>query len=355
MPRYGITPRLLIAIALSASGCGVDIAYLAHAGLGVLGSYSAVQPVAQVIADGGVSPEQARKLQLVQQVRSYAEERIGLNVGGSYANYEDNGDQPTGYLVGGSRKDRFEAYLWYFPIVGGIPNKIYFDRELAQDEADWLESEGYDAFIGEVIGFSTGGILADPIRTSNLRLDDFDLADFVFHELLHNTTFRFDDVDFNESAATFVGRTVALQFFRDTFGPDSPEAQTAVLRVADLQVIDAFILDMFARMNLYYAMPLSSEAKIAGREDEFTAIRQLFTDVYRPQLMDPQRFEHIGNLAGNNAVIMAGVRYQGGLQIYRDVFDAVGGDWADFLFLLREAAAAPAARTFLRSWLNANS
>jgi hypothetical protein len=53
----------------------------------------------------------------------------------------------------------------------------------------------------------------------------------------------------------------------------------------------------------------------------------------------------------DNAVILAGVRYQSGLDLYQSVFDAVGGDFRALLDVIGEAANEANSREYLQNWL----
>jgi len=334
------------------SGCGIDLPYLLHLAGGVIVSYSHTKPIEQALADGSVTPEQAAKLQLVLALRTFAADRLGMNVGESYSLYEDNSGDAIAYALSASRRDRFEKYQWTFPIVGVFDTKGFFDLAAAQSEASALQQQGYDVFLGEVAGFSTLGILPDPIRASNLELSDISLSELLMHELTHNTIFKPNDTDFNESMATFVGRAAAQRYFDEIFGADSAEAVAASRYFADLAVIDSYVIEIYHRMLDYYAQPIPSEEKITGREAAFAQLRQLFTDAYQPLLNDPQQFDYVRNIAQNNAVILAGIRYQAGLDLFEEVFNAVGRDFGPLLEVLRAAAGASDSRSYLRSWLD---
>ena len=186
---------------------------------------------------------------------------IGLKVGRAYTYYQDNGTRPVAFAVSAACRDRLEPYKWSYPVIGVYEAKGFFDRARAERQAEQLRSKGYDAAVGNVSGFSTIGVLPDPIRASNLRGDDFDLASLVFHELTHNTIFKRGDTRFNESMATFVGRAAAARYFDRTFGEGSPEAAAAKRKWADLEVIDSYVSDLCERLESLYAEPIPCGGK----------------------------------------------------------------------------------------------
>jgi predicted aminopeptidase len=193
----------------------MDPGYFVHVTQGELRSLGRSRSIQRVLSAHEVSPDQCHKLELVQRVRVYARDCIGMNVGRAYTRFEDNCGGPIAFAVSASPRDQLVPYQWFYPIIGGYEAKGFFDRGLAEQEAQRLRRKDYDVAISEVSGFSTMGILPDPIRASNLKSDNIDLAILVFHELTHNTVFKPNDTQFNESMATFVGRTAAERYFRD--------------------------------------------------------------------------------------------------------------------------------------------
>jgi len=354
--RYGIRLKTLRACLLASllvlpAGCDPDTAYLISILGNTVRSYGSLRPIDAVLADGSVTPEQADKLRLVQRMRIYAEQHVGLTVGDAYSQYQDNGNGVIGYALLASHPDRFLLYRFAIPLFGPADTKVFYDRPMADAEAARLKAEGYDVFLTVVEGFSTLGVLSDPIRTSNLEQSEGALAELVFHELLHNTVYKPNDPDFNESMATFVGRTAAQAFFADELGPDSPISQAAVERNDDQRLLDPVVEALYHELLDLYAQPIDREAKLAAREEIFAATRVHYQNTVKPQLNDPSRFSRLEKFETNNAGILANIRYQGGLDLFRQVYDASGQDFPATLDVLRQAADRSDSRGFLADWL----
>ena len=110
-------------------------------------------------------------------------------------------------------RDSLEPYTWWFPIVGRIPYRGYFNKDRADAEAAEMEQRGYDTMVRPAVAFSSLGFFNDPLLSNLLRLSRVELAGVIIHELFHRTYFLASDVMFDESAATYVGSAGAVKFF----------------------------------------------------------------------------------------------------------------------------------------------
>lgn len=334
-------------------GCGLD--YYGQLVAGELASLGRTVPVSTALDDPNLTEEERAKLALTQDVRQFGIDTVGLNAGDAYTVFEANGTQPAAYVLSASAKDSFTPYTWDLLFVGQSVVKGFFDRDMGQREADQLTDQGYDVYYTTADGFSTLGFLPDPVRQSNLQLEDMELAELILHEMTHSTIFKASDGQFSESLATFVGRTAAQAWFDATYGPSSPQAVAARTRFADKAVIDAYVSELYDTMQQYYSSAAASgtppDTIIAGRQAQFDAEAARFSTVFTPRLIDPARWAYIAGLEMNNAKIFAAIRYEGSLSDYRAVLDKLGGSFPDAIAVFRDAAAAPDSRAFLRTWL----
>ena len=141
------------------------------------------KPITTVLAEDGVAPDVRRKLEMVLELRDFAADELRLNVGGSYAAYSYIDRPVLLHVLTAVPKTSFEPYTWWFPFVGHVPYKGYFDRSDANKEADALAAQGHDTNIRPAGAFSTLGWFDDPLLGRLLKLDRVRLADVVLHEL----------------------------------------------------------------------------------------------------------------------------------------------------------------------------
>lgn len=336
-------------------GVGCDIDYFSHLAIGQIGVLARTVPIDQAINDSSLTETERSRLMLVKEVRRFGIDAIGLKESDAYTVFDPNGMESAAYVLTACAKDRFEPYSWTFPIVGTVQYKGFFDVEKGRPEALRLKEEGYDVFYGRADGFSTLGVLPDPVRQSNLSLDEIELTELILHELTHNTIFKASDTSFNEAMASFVGRAAAQLFFDERFGSSSVESVSASMRFEDKAVTDEYVGRLYEDAKSYYeesaARGDSKEAIIAGREAVFAASLAAYATEFEPRLHDPDRWRFLGELPLDNAVILGGVRYQGGLEDFRAVFEKLDGDFRSALQVFAEAAAVADSRGYLQTWV----
>src|SRR5688500_17657363 len=159
--RKVIAVAVVMAIAVIFATCSP--LYVIRAGIEEAKILGRRRPISDVLADPSTMATTRAKLQLVVQARSYADKQLGLDAGESYTTHSTP-DSATWEMVGSAaRKDRFEAHTWWFPIVGKVPYKGYFNFDHAYEEARDLEARGFDTNVRPSGAFSTLGWFNDPL------------------------------------------------------------------------------------------------------------------------------------------------------------------------------------------------
>ena len=348
-----MSPFLFLSCAtLLAGGCGIDFGYLLPAAAGQVSILSDSVPIEDAISQGRLTEDQLAKLDLIQDVRAYARDIMGLNVEGNYTRFYDSGGEPVAFNVSASRKDAFEPHLWWFPIVGTVPYLGFFDRPAADAEFDRLVLEGFDVLMYEIQAYSGIGFLPNIVLSPMLERSEVTIVDTIFHELLHSTVWRPNDTSFNESLATFYGRTGAARYLADRY-PDQPEIiQEAVEVFDDIDRYTDFMLTLFHELDAFYSSDLSTQDKIAGREAIYRAGRERFATEVQPLMNWPERYDWVADFPANNAWMLGIQRYNLDLEVFEQVFAATGENWSASLELFRDAAGRTDPYDYLRAWLN---
>ncbi len=202
---------MLLAAALLAAGCGTP-EYLVRAGWAEARLLWRREPIADLLARPDLDPDLRERLLLVLRVRDFARHDLGLETGDSFTTYARTGDTLV-WVLAAARRDRLEAHTWWYPIVGRVPYKGFFERPDAEAAAAALGRRGLDTDVRRASAFSTLGWFADPLSSSTAAEPPVPLAETVIHELFHATRYVPGASAFNESAANFVGQRGAAAFF----------------------------------------------------------------------------------------------------------------------------------------------
>lgn len=333
MHRYA---RILLLLLLLLPGCSPG--YVVRAGFEQATILSRRTPIHRVIEDPATAPETRRKLDLVLQARDFADRSLALNAGESYTTYSWVDSDTLLLVVSGSRKDRFEAYTWWFPIVGRVPYKGFFRFADAHAEAARLEAAGFDAYVRPAGAFSTLGWFNDPLLNTLLRYDDVTLVSTVIHELLHNTLFIPGQVAFNESFANFVGDRGAIEFFCLREGEDAPRCTQARHGWHDNLIYAAFLSRLVADLEAIYGRDdLDFESKLRLRETVFDEARRRFEEEVAPTMLTGG-FRGFARRPLNNATLIGIRLYYDRLALFEAVYQHSGGDYVGSLHAIAEAA-----------------
>ncbi|MBI4577536.1 MAG: aminopeptidase [Planctomycetes bacterium] len=343
--------RWVLGSALAAIGAtcllpGCSVAYVCHVGWGQARLLWARRPIREVLAQGGGAPERLRRLALVPEVKAFGES-LGLVPGGSYEDFVDTGGSPTCWNLTACPRDSLAPRTWWFPIVGRVPYLGYFDRDRAEAQRRRLEVEGLDTYLRPVSAYSTLGWFRDPVYSSMLDYDEADLAEVVLHEMTHATVFVKDQVDFNETLASYVGREAALAWLAQRHGDPSPAVEAWHSRRRDEARFDAFLDEACAGLESLYGRGLAPEELGRAREEAFAQVRARFEAMRGGFEADDHSW--FAGAPLNNALLASLRVYRAGGGLFERLHREVcGGDLRLAIARLREVPARGDARAWLQ-------
>jgi len=300
--------------------------YVIKAGIAEAKILRARQPLHEVILNPATDQRTKGKLTFVVEARAFAIEGLGLNVGDSYTSYTQLDQDTLALVLSAATRDRFASKTWWFPVVGRVPYKGYFDEDDALKDQQVLEDEGFDTYLRPTAAFSTLGWFSDPLLSTLLRRDEVDLVETVIHELSHNHLFVRGSVGFNESFATFVGRVGAIDFFcnRHGGGPDTVKCLRAQERWRDYQIYSTFIDELVdSLLAIYGDTALSYEETLEQRGILFESRLEAFEARVQPSF-EAMTFQSFLVTPLNNATLMARTRYYHRLTDFQALLDEQG-------------------------------
>jgi predicted aminopeptidase len=310
------------------------------------------RPIAELVADAAVRPEVRGKLALVLDARRFAGDSVGLDVGESFTTYSRLDRDTLVLVLSGAYRDLLKPKTWWFPIVGRVPYKGFFDFGQAHGAAADLRDDGFDTYLRPASAFSTLGFFNDPLLPTTLRQDSLDLANTVIHELTHNTFYARGEAVFNESFANFVGARGAARFFRAR--GDVRAAAVVEDRWEDEKLLARF----WGRLHhvvdsTFDAHPGDSlrRRRLALRDSIYRAARARITDELKPRVRTI-RPASLDRIRLDNATLLARRTYSTELELFDAVWRAEGMDLGRTIARVT-ALAKDAEEPFdaLRAWL----
>jgi predicted aminopeptidase len=242
-----------------------------------------------------------------------------LRAGDSFTTYSQLDGDTLVLVLSAAYRDRLERYTWWFPIVGRVPYKGFFDADVAQRSSRDLERRGFDVHLRPAAAFSTLGFFNDPLLSTTLRQDSLDLANTVIHETTHSTFYGRGEAVFNESFANFVGARGAAWFFRARGRPEA--AAVVEARWWDQKLLARFWGALHRTLDSAFKAnpgPALKAKRLGIRDSIFGASRRRLRDEVGPQLrtIGPRALERT---RFDNAALLARRVYLTDL----DLFDAV--------------------------------
>ncbi|MCY7352435.1 MAG: aminopeptidase [Cytophagaceae bacterium] len=296
------------------------------------------RPVSEVLTDPAVPDSLKIRLRLVQEIRRFAIDSLGLNDTESYQSFYDQRGKPILWVLTAAEPYKIKAVDWQFPLIGSFTYIGYFDQQRALRAKAEMAQKGYDTDLGEVAAWSTLGYFNDPILSGMLSRQVGRLASLIIHEMTHSTLFVKDSHEFNENLANFVGDYGAVRFLAMKYGVNSVQtreyAEGNVFSERYIQHINRGTRQLD---NLYGGF--RPETPVALKDSlKITLIRQIVRSVdtlYR-DLKTPRSRRRWRDQLPNNAYFVGFATYNAQRNQFEEAFrNQFGGDFRKYLLYLK--------------------
>ena len=282
------------------------------------------KPISAMLNDPTTAPALRAKLTVVEAARRFAHDSLGLKTGESFTTYSHVDHDTLVLVLSAAYRDRLVPYTWWFPIVGRVPYKGYFDFNAGRQAAADLKSRGFDVYIRPSAAFSTLGFFNDPLLNTTLSADSLDLANTVIHEVTHNTYYAPGSVPFNESFASFVGARGAAALFRSR--GDSAAAARVDARWQDDKLLGAFWANLSHTLDsAFKAHPADSLARMTAGTAIYAHARVTLVDSIAPRLVTISPL-YAKRVQLDNAALLARRVYGSGLDVFDELWARNGSD-----------------------------
>jgi predicted aminopeptidase len=197
---------------------------------------------------------------------------------------------PKLIVASASEQYYIKPYLWHFPFLGGVPYKGFFSRKLLYKEIDFLKKGNFDFDTGQVNAYSTLGILNDPIMPAMLQLNEADLAETIFHELVHKYYFEPKKQHINESLAQAFGEKLAEKYLQTKYGVTSPELASYQLKIKKRDALQIFFRMYALELNKFYCSQKFAKDKEKLKQRKY---RELYVLMYKNKITTKEKLDFL--------------------------------------------------------------
>jgi len=299
-----------------------------------LGYLGRAIPLEELATREGATAEDIRFVRRVEDIRRFAMEELGLQESKNYTRYVALDRTFLAAIVSACADDSFTRHEWWFPVVGRLPYKGFFNVQDARRERARLESRGLDVWVRGVDAFSTLGWFRDPLFTFMREYSDRNLADLIIHELVHATVWLKNHSQFNEQLAQFIGTEGArlyMERLRDIYGYEIPDFENEPADVlADMAAYISFIQTLIAELEEMYNSNISREERLKRKEEIIEAAKIRFEENY-DAIFKTDNFRFFTDLPVNNAYLDLFRLYHEEDRFFSDLFERSGSDLRRFI------------------------
>ncbi|MBK9399864.1 MAG: aminopeptidase [Bacteroidetes bacterium] len=295
------------------------------------------RPAEELLNDRNFPDSLKKKLQLVDDIRRFAIDSLGLKNSKNYTTVYDQKGKPALWVLTACEPFAMKAYEWKFPLLGAVSYKGFFEKEKGIPELEALKQGGYDTDYSPTGGWSTLGWFKDPILSNMLRRSEGQLAELMIHELTHATLYLPGSVDYNENFATFTGEQGALQFLAYRFGSESKELKAYADLQYDEEIFGKYMVTAAKELEVFYQSldtGMSHPEKVTAK---YRKINSIVFNINDLKLKNPDRFrltDTEGKLP-NNCLFMSYRRYRKQQEEFKVQLMKYNGDLKNWLLNLQ--------------------
>ena len=328
---FFFTAAILLSACFLFSGC-----YTIKQGTAMLGYLGRATPLESLLEPekGGAQTAETEKdrlfVQRVQDIRRFATEDLGLNLGRNYTRYVKIEQDYLAVVVSATAADSFTRHEWKYPVVGVLPYKGFFNVKDAIKERAKLEKKGLDVWIRGVDAFSTLGWFRDPLYSYMRDYPVDKLAELIIHESVHATVFIKGQAQFNEELAEFIGTEGARLYTESRFGADSEEYRAMAISKEDNLRYVTFIKELAAELETVYKSDTSRDGKLREKERIINAAKERFDTEYENNFHG-ENFRGFSGLLINNAYLEMFRLYYAGDNFFAELYERHGKDLPAFI------------------------
>lgn len=268
------------------------------------------KPIKMVLADVNFPDSLKLKIELMQEIRQFAIDSLGLKDTKNYTAVYDQKGKDILWNLSACEPYELKSVQWSFPFLGSFSYKGFFELDKAKEERAQLERKGLDTRIRTVNAWSTLGWFRDPILSNQLNRSEGSLAELVIHELTHATVFFKDSLSYNENLASFIGEKGAIRFLNYKYGGNSVNIRRYIDDEDDYMKFTNHMLSGTRKLDsLYRSFTVEMDDALKSKKKQ-SMISKIIHSVDSISFKNPRRFSGLfSEQLPNNCYFLSFHRY----------------------------------------------
>ena len=286
------------------------VTYGIDQGIGQLKIVWNARPVADVMSDASVSDSIKAKLLLMDEIKNFAVDSLGMKPTKNYTTFYDQQGKSILWVLTASEKYRLQPYHWTFPVVGKVSYKGFFNFEKGKREEKKMSMEGFDTDFHSTSAWSTLGWFRDPILSNFLNKSEGQIAELIIHEMTHATLYVKSNVDFNENLASAIGEEGAEEFLTYKYGDSSGALNDFRHRNEDYNRYASHMLSGTKRVDSLYQSFTSADNEETKQKQKQRMIKEIISSLDTVSFHQKERYRKLfDDRLPNNSYFLGFTRY----------------------------------------------
>ena len=286
------------------------VTYGIDQGIGQLSIVWNARPVGDVMKDTNVSDSIKAKLQLMDEIKNFAVDSLGMKPTKNYTTFYDQQGKSILWVLTASEKYKLQPFHWTFPVVGKVSYKGFFNFEKGKREEKKMSMEGFDTDFHPTSAWSTLGWFRDPILSNFLNKSEGQIAELIIHEMTHATLYVKSSVDFNENLASAVGEEGAEVFLTYKYGDTSGVLNDYRHRNEDYNRYASHMLSGTKRLDSLYQSFKSSDKEEIKEKEKQKMIKEIIGSLDTISFHQKERYRKLfDDRLPNNSYFLGFTRY----------------------------------------------
>lgn len=306
---------------------------------GQIGIVINTRPIEEVLKDPDFPDSLKRKLLLVQEVKKFAIDSLGIEDSKNYTTVYDQKGKTLLWVLTACEPFQLKAKEWKFPLLGSVSYKGFFDKTKGETEEQKLKSLNYDTDLGRVGGWSTLGLFKDPILSNMLLKTESSLENLIIHELTHGTVYIKNNVSFNENLASFIGDIGTIKFTENKFGKKSRAGLEYEQDKKEGRILDTYISKSSARLDSLYKTFKAKDTFEYKNEHKNEMLKSIAQGLNSLPLENKNKYDYLGKkiMKEKNAFFVSYNSYNSQQDIFEKEFkERFNSDVRKYLAYLKQ-------------------